>query len=123
MDDMGEWIRLRAAWGLRPLTIFFDLTAEGSQGDFGFQDGLNGGSELVGVSDNLCLHRGGVGFLDFREFHDVLSLPSGTVVKSGCEARQIKRTTRRRLEAKVSFGGVDCTRGNVLLAEAGEVLH
>ena len=51
MDDMGEWIRLRAAWGLRPLTIFFDLTAEGSQGDFGFQDGLNGGG--VGASFHI----------------------------------------------------------------------
>jgi len=70
-----SWIRLGEAWGLRPVSIF-DLISDRLAGDFGFQGGLKkggGGSELAGVSDNLCLLRGGAVFLDLREFHGVLT--------------------------------------------------
>ena len=87
------------------MSIFFNLTADGLLGDYVFHVRLRkgGGGELVGVSDNLCLHEKGLFSLISGSF--MASLPSGTMVKSRCRVKWIKQIARRRSSAKVAFRG------------------
>jgi len=92
--------------GIGSFEHFFQSHCGWLLGDYVFHVRLRkggGGGELVGVSDNLCLHEKGLFSLISGSF--MASLPSGTMVKSRCRVKWIKQIARRRSSAKVAFRG------------------
>jgi len=88
--------------GISPFEHLFDRAADRYAGDFGFEGRLNRWSELIGVSDNLCLSRGGLRALISGSF--TVPLDSGTIMKSKSGANRTRRA-RRGQPTEVSFGG------------------